>query len=811
MSHRSIHIPDSGARASRSRKIVKWMWILFISFGSLAFLLFLLIYNGVIGYMPPIDELEDPHDNFASILYASDGTTEIGRFYEVNANRENVDFAEISPWVIDALLATEDSRFMEHSGIDFRALGRTGVKTLLMGDRSSGGASTITQQLAKILYSRKGLRGFKRMIQKPIEWMIAIKLERVYTKEEILKMYLNRFDFLNNAIGIKTAAAVYFNKLPRQLNVQESAMLVGMLKNPSYYNPLRHPERTMERRNTVISQMEKCGLLTTFEEDSLKALPLGLDYHKVSHREGADSYVREEVRRLMSAKKPTRPQRSSYQTDFAYQYAMSRFNTDSVQWAEDPIYGWLEKNPKPNGDLYDLNVDGLRIYTTIDVTMQQYAQEAMYQHLGGVLQPAFAAEKGTNPYTRNPNELSQQGREKLIKAGMKQTERYRTMKEGGASDAQIENAFKTPRQMKVFAYVRENGKIKPGSKTVTMSPLDSMLYMKSILRIGLVSMDPQTGYIKAYVGGPDYNYFQYDMAGFGRRQIGSTAKPFLYTLAMEQDYTPCSTLLNSRPTYSGWSPRSSTGGREGQQVTLKWALTTSNNWISARLTADLLPANLAKEMRLFGLTGNIEPTMPLCLGPNDVSVKELVGAYSTFANNGLRTTPILVSRIEDEKGNIIYSAVPHRTEVISTTAYFNILNMLQNVIDNGTARSLRSMGITAEMGGKTGTTNFNADMWFVGFIPNLVTGVWIGGEERYIHFDNMAYGQGAKAALPIYGLYMKKVYGNPKLPYRQDAKFVYPADFEACDAVTYSSYSHTPTGETEASGEVEEFIPSALE
>lgn len=788
------------------------MWISFLSIGFIGFLFLLLIYNGVIGYMPPIDELEDPHDNFASVLYASDGTTELGRFYESSANRENVEFKEISPYVIDALLATEDARFLQHSGIDFRALGRTGVKTLLLGDKSAGGASTITQQLAKILYTKKALRGWKRMLQKPIEWMIAIKLERVYTKEELMKMYLNRFDFLNNAIGIKTAAAVYFNKLPNQLNIQESAMLIGMLKNPSYYNPLSHPERTLNRRNTVLTQMEKAGLLTAAETDSIKQLPLGLDYHRVSRPETTDSYLREEIRRLMTAQKPQKPKRSDYKSDSSYKLAIGRFITDSVQWAEDPLYGWVLKNPKPDGEYYDIDNDGLRIYTTIDITMQKYAQEAMYEHLGGVLQPAFAAEKGGNPYSKNPSELSAAGRAKLIEQGKKQTERYRNMKAAGLSEQEIDRVFSTPRSMKVFAYVKENGKLRSGSKEVVMSPLDSMLYMKSILRMGFVSMDPSSGYVKAYIGGPDFNYFQYDMAGLGRRQIGSTVKPFLYALALEQDYTPCSTLLNSRPRYGNWSPRSSTGGRAGQMVTLKWALTNSNNWISARLIADLLPANLVNKMRLFGITGYIEPSLPLCLGPNDVSVMELVGAYTTFANNGIRTTPVIVSRIEDQKGNVIFSAVAHRTEVLPQEAAYNMLDMMMSVVDHGTARSLRSMGLTADIAGKTGTTNYNADMWFVGFVPSLVTGVWIGGEERYIHFNSMAYGQGAKAALPIFGLYMKKLYDDPNLPYSQDEKFSFPADFRPCDYTAprrHNSGSATSGEETpEAPAEI---IMEALE
>lgn len=800
------------SRARRSRKIVTWLWVSFLSLGAIVFLLLLLIYNGVIGYMPPIDELEDPHDNFASILYASDGTTELGRYYESNANRENVEYSQISPNVIHALIATEDIRFREHSGIDFMALGRTGVKTVLMGDRSSGGASTITQQLAKILYSKRNTRGFKRVLQKPIEWMIAIKLERVYTKEELIKMYLNRFDFLNNAVGIKTAAAVYFNKLPSQLDVPQAAMLIGMLKNPSYFNPLRYPERTLGRRNTVIDQMVKAGFLSAAEADIYKGQPLALDYHHVVRNETCATYLREEIRRVMCATKPERPSRSKYSSDYAYKLALGKYNTDSVYWADDPLYGWVEKNPRPDGEKYDLFTDGLKIYTTIDTRIQQDAEEAVYEQMGGVLQPAFSAEKRGMPYSTNTQELSVAQRNRLIEQGIRNTARYRTMKEGGASEEEIRRAFNTPREMRVFAYVKQGGKYRPGSKDVTMTPRDSMLYMKSILRIGMVSIDPNNGYVKAYVGGPDYNYFQYDMAGQGRRQIGSTAKPFLYTLAMEQDYTPCSTVLNAQPSYGGWAPRSSSGGRAGQMVDLKWALTTSNNWISARLTADLQPANLANKMRLFGLTGLIEPTMPLCLGPNDVSVLELVGAYTAFPGKGIRTTPVLVTRIEDEKGNVIYNAVPHRTEVMSENAAMQMITMLMSVVDHGTGSAIRGRyGITAEMGGKTGTTNYNADMWFVGFTPQLVTGIWVGGEERYIHFLSMAYGQGARAALPIYGSFMKRLYADPKLPYSQDSKFEFPAGFTPCDGPDYWSIGGGgDAGPAEDPGD-EEIVEGALE
>ncbi len=797
----------SRGKVSGTRTIIIILWSAFLGIGLVAFTLLLLVYNGVIGYMPPIEELEDPHDSFASIMYAGDGTTELGRFYKENANRENVEYNELTPNLVNALIATEDMRFEDHSGIDFLALGRTGVKTLLMGDKSSGGASTLTQQLAKLLYSDMNSRGLKRALQKPIEWMIAIKLERVYTKEEIIKMYLNRFDFLNNAVGIKTASKVYFNKLPKDLELHEAAMLVGILKNPSYYNPLRQEERVLGRRNTVLDQMVKAGYITRQEADSVMALPLGLNYHKLQRKEAMSSYLRDEIARLMTAKHPVRPKRSDYKNNEAFRQAMGRYNTDSTQWAEDPLYGWIEKNPKPDGSHYDIYTDGLKIYTTIDTAMQRYAEEAVYNHLGGYLQPAFFNEKrASGPYTTNRSELSASGVARLKKQAMKQSPRYWQMKEAGISEKEIEKVFATPVEMNVFAYVKRNGRTVPGSKTVTMSPMDSIMYMKSILRVGMVSMDPVTGYVKAYVGGPDFNYFKYDMAGQGRRQIGSTAKPFLYTLAMEQDFSPCSTMLNTRPVYGNWSPRGSYSGAGGH-ITLKRALTQSNNWISARLTDELQPQNLANEMRLFGLSGIIDPTLPLCLGTNDVSVKDMVGAYSAFANNGIRVNPVFVTRIEDNKGNTIYSGTAHRTEVISVNAYWKMVSMLMNVIDQGTGASLRSRyGISAQMGGKTGTTNYNADSWFMGFTPELVTGVWVGGEERYIHFNSMAYGQGARSALPIYGLYMKKVYDDKRLPYSQDAKFNFPSDFVECDDYVYSSYSGDRTETVEA-----EVVEGALE
>ena len=787
-----------------SNKIVKWLWISFLGFGFVIALLMLLIYNGVIGYMPPIEELEDPHDKLASVVYASDGTTELGRYFAGAGNRVYNDYDAVSPWVIDALISTEDVRFLQHSGIDFMALGRTAVKTLLLRDKSSGGGSTITQQLAKQLYSQPSQNLLKRAMQKPIEWMIAVKLERFYTKDEIINMYLNRFDFLNNAVGIKTAANVYFGKEPADLSVEEAAMLVGMLKNPSYFNPLRHPERTLNRRNTVIDQMVKAGKLDPAEAEIIKARPLGLDYHKVDHREGGAPYLREEIRRLMNAKKPERPNRSDYSSQLAYNIAYGNYTTDSTQWEDNPLYGWILKNPKPDGSYYNLYTDGLRIYSTIDVRMQNYAEEAVWQHLGGTLQPAFDAEKRhspTGPYTVN-SDLSTEGARRLIKQAMKQTERWRVMKAAGCSEAEIENAFREKYTMDVFAYVKENGRYVPGTKTVTMTPYDSLLYMKSILRTGMMAMDPATGYVKAYVGGPDFTYFQYDMVARGKRQVGSTAKPFLYAMAFEQDYDPCSTFSNTQPNFGGWRPRNSGSSRIGQMVDLRWALTMSNNWISARLINEMKVANFVNKLRMYGISGFLTPNHTLALGSFDASVGEMVSGYSTFANKGVRVDPVYVTRIEDNQGNVIYSPTAHRTEALSESGAYRITDVLFDVIDKGTGRALRgSYGLTAQMGGKTGTTNGNSDAWFMGFTPELVTGVWVGGEERYIHFLTGAYGQGSRAALPIYGLFMKKVYGDPKLPYRQDTKFDFPDDWVPCEGHHWGGGGGVSSGEITESTE----------
>ena len=691
-----------------------------------------------------------------------------------------VDFDQLSPHLHDALVATEDARFEDHSGIDVKAIARAIVKRVIMGQKSAGGGSTITQQLAKQLYSPESSSIFERALQKPIEWVIAVKLERYYTKDEIIKMYFNQFDFLNNAVGIKTAAMVYFGKDPSQLNLQEAATLVGMCKNPSYYNPLRHAERTRERRNVVLDQMVKEGYLSAADGEAVKQTPLILNYHKVDHNDGLAPYFREELRRVMTAKKPDPKNYPSWNHQ--------AYVDDSTAWEVNPLYGWCNKNTKADGSHYDIYSDGLKIYTTIDERMQGYAEKAVKQHMSKTLQPAFLRERGgtKNPYTNNRAELSAAAKQALINNAIKRSERYRVLKKQGMSENEIMSNFRQPVQMKLFSY--------DGDYETTMTPYDSLLYTKSFLRCAMMSMDPVTGHVKAYVGGPDFRFFKYDMVSTGRRQIGSTVKPFVYSKAINDfGLTPCSMRPGGAPNIHWynelWNPKG-----VGGTMTLKQALTHSTNsisagfmrgtrpnWIEERGYPVYSPSELAKWMHSFGITSYLDPVPSLSLGISEITVREMVAAYSAFANGGMRVEPIYVTRITDNKGNVVAEFNAQQTEIMSEDTYLKMLSMLMSVVDHGTGARLRSQyGIKAEMGGKTGTTNFNSDGWFMGFTPELVTGVWVGGEERYIHFVSTAMGQGAEAALPILGLFMKSVYADSQLPYNQSTKFVFPKDFREC-------------------------------
>ncbi len=756
-------------RRSRNKKIIRWLWILFGVCIAFVAVLLALIYNGIIGYMPEIDQLKNPQDKFATTIYSADGV-EMGRYFRNTGNRVYADYDEISQHVIDALISTEDSRFMEHSGIDGKALFRVLFKTLLMQNKNAGGGSTITQQLAKQLYSPESQGLLSRALQKPIEWMIAVKLERQYSKEEILKMYLNQFDFLYNAVGIKSAAQVYFGKDASDLTVEEAALLIGMVKNPSYYNPRRHPERTTARRNVVLEQMYKNDKLTKAQYDSLCALPLKLDYHPADHKDGLAPYFREELRRFLLAKKPDINKYPSWDKQ--------KFVDDSILWENNTLYGWVEKNPKPDGSKWDIYNDGLKIYTTIDSRMQQYAEEAVTEHMAD-LQKRFFNEKKNSANAPYSSTLDAKTHETLINNAIRQSERRRVAKANGKTDEGIIAEFNTPYEMTVFSY--------DGPIDTVMTPRDSILYTKHFLRTGFLSMDPRNGYVKAYVGGPNFKFFQYDMVSTGRRQVGSTIKPFLYTLAMEEGLTPCTKFLNTQPTLLDqngrpWSPRNAGTARIGEMVDLRWALTNSNNWISARVMDVVKPHNLVRLMHNMGITNQLPSVISLCLGPAEISIKEMVTAYSAYANYGMKTNPLFVTSIADSNGTVISTFSEPSEEVISETAYYRMLSMLLNVVDGGTGNRLRRapFNITAQMGGKTGTTNDNSDGWFMGFTPELVSGVWVGGEERPIHFNTMANGQGASMALPIYGKYMTSVYADPTLNYSQDTRFTFPDNLDLC-------------------------------
>ena len=732
---------------------------------------FIAIWNGWIGYLPELEDLQNPINRYATQVYSSDGKV-LGTWHLNKENRVVVPYEKISPYVVNALVATEDERFYEHSGIDFWALGRAIVKRGILGQTEAGGGSTITQQLAKQLYSEKAHSTLERLMQKPIEWVIAIKLERNYTKQEIIALYLNYFDFLHNAVGIKTAANTYFNKEPSQLDVCESATLVGLCKNPSLFNPVRYPERARQRRNVVLAQMLKVGYFTQAQYDKERVKPLKLDFHRIDHKDGTATYFREFLRLYMMAKRPDRNDESRYPSWNQNQYVY-----DSIAWETDPLYGWCNKNRKRDGEPYNLYADGLKVYTTIDSRMQQFAEQAMYDHVAHYLQPQFERENRGKPNAPYSN-LSAKQVASILNRSKTQSERYRVMRQAGCSDEEIDEAFNTKVHMTVFTY--------HGDVDTLMSPMDSIRYYKKFLRSGMMSMDPKTGAVKAYVGGLEYEHFMYDMVMSGRRQVGSTIKPFLYSLAMENGYSPCDVAPNVQRTYmvagKPWTPRNGSRSRYGQMVTLKWGLAQSNNWISAYLMSRLNPYQLVQLLHDFGINNpDIYPSMSLCLGPCDVSVAEMVSAYTAFANHGIRCAPLFVSRIEDNEGNVITEFQPRMNEVVSAETAQKMLVMMMGVVDGGTAGRLRfRYNLTGQIGAKTGTTNLNSDGWFIGFTPDLVTGVWVGGEDRDIHFGSMAMGQGATVSLPIWALYMKSLYAHPDLGYDPDAKFDLPEGYDPC-------------------------------
>ena len=744
----------------------KKYWKFFVIFWSVVlvgiigvFVFFWLISAGKLGFMPTFEELENPNNRFASEVYFADGPI-MNRYFE-KENRKYIEYLEIPQSVIDALIATEDVRFYDHSGVDVRGLFRV-AKGLLTANTSAGGGSTISQQLAKMLFPRESdLNVFELAIRKFREWVIAVRLEKSYTKEEILTMYLNKYDFLNLAVGISSAADIYFQVPLDSLKVEQAAMLIGMAKNSSYYNPVRRPELTLNRRNVVLSQMYKYDKITREECDSLKKLPLGLNFKRVDHKEGLATYFREYLRLFMTANKPDRKRYRD----------LSQFRLDSVAWKTNPLYGWCKKNVKVDGSHYDLYSDGLKIYTTLDSRMQKYAEEAVREHLSRDLQPLFDKEKVKKHRPPFSNDMTPTEIEEVLDRSIRQSERYRVLSKQGMSFKEIRKTFDQPLKMQVFTW--------NGIRDTVMTPLDSIKHYKSFFRSGFMVMQPQTGYIKAYVGGPDYRYFMYDMVSAGKRQVGSTIKPILYTLAMQEGLGPCDKVPNIPqtfilPTGEPWSARGGTK-RQGEMVTLRWGLANSENNISAWVLKQFTPEAVAQMAHKMGITSFIDPVPSVFLGTAEITVKEMVAAYSIFANKGVYNSPLPVYRIEDKYGNVLQEFRPESREVITENTAYLMCNLLEGVVTGGTGVRLRyKYKLMNPMGGKTGTTQKHADGWFMGVTPDLVGGVWVGAEDRSIHFQNLANGQGASMALPIWAKFLLKAYADPRLK-MSDRPFDRPA------------------------------------
>ena len=749
------------------KKIIKWFWIvLTVPFVALAVMLALV---GTFARIPSFEELENPDSKLATQIIAEDG--ELLTTFHIE-NRTFVNYDELSPSLVQAAIATEDARFYRHSGIDMKGLARVLVKTVLMRNSSQGGGSTITQQLAKTLYPRREVNskipGWSAVVMvwtKFKEWITAVKLERDYTKEEIMDMYLNSIFFGSSAYGIRAASETFFGKLPKDLTVEESAMLIGMVNKPTRYNPVINPDKALQRRNFVIGQMRKAGYLDRHECDSIQQLPITLSYQVQDHNAGLAPYFRDMLKRVMTAHKP---KRSEYQN-------AEDFSTDSLLWATDDLYGWIEKNKKANGDDYDLDRDGLRIYTTINYKMQKYAEEAVAEHLGKRLQKDFQRDlkaKTNKPFS---NDIDEATIDQLMKQARRWSDRYRLQKKDGKSDAEIMKSFSEPVKMRVFSW-NEKGYI-----DTTMTPDDSIRYYKSVLRAAFMAIEPVTGHIKAYVGGPNYRYFKYDNVRQGKRQVGSTIKPFLYTLAMQEGMTPCDKVVNVPQSFvvneETWTPRSTDKDEWiGQTVTLKWGLTHSSNNISAYLMKQFGPQAMAQMMHKMGVGSHIDEVPSLCVGPADLSPYEMVAAYNTFPSRGVYVTPMFVTRIEDSQGNVISEFTNRKREAISDHTSYLMANLMQGVVNEGTGARLRSTyGLRGQIAGKTGTTNDNSDGWFIGYTPSLTAGVWVGAEDRQVHFQSIAYGSGANMALPIWGLFMKKVIADGSLGISEMDRFIAPA------------------------------------
>ncbi len=749
----------------KRKRINQLFWIIFIMPFLTLLIIFILASNGALGYMPDIAALENPKIDLATQVISEDGEV-LGNIYFQNLNRTYVDYESLPKHLIDALIATEDIRFYKHPGIDFKGALRA---VLLFGTK--GGGSTITQQLAKLLFHKDPETVIERIKQKIKEYIIAVRLERAYTKEEIITMYFNQIDFLYNAVGIKSASEVYFNTIPDSLGIEQGAVIVGMAKNPSLYNAKMFPERSLRRRNVVLDQMYKYDFLEKQIYDSLRNLPLELDYQKISHNMGLATYFRGFLHRMLMAKEP---KRRYFNTYLDYQI-------DSAEWRDNQLYGWCNKNKKPDGSPYDLYSDGLRIYTTINSKMQKYAEDAVSEHLGKDLQDEFFREKKGRKNAPFSEDLTQEDLRMIIHRAILNSDYGRSLRRKGVSLDSIYKAFGKPVEMTVFSW---NGNV-----DTVMTRLDSILYYKHFLHSGFMSMDPLTGYVKAYVGGIDYRYFKYDHVTQGKRQAGSTFKPFLYILAMQEEYSPCYKVPNVKQVFktldSIWEPRSLSRPEDlNQERSLRWGLARSENNISAWLVKRFKPQPIANIAYKMGIKSYIDPVNSMIYGTSDMSVEEMVAAYATFANKGIHKEPMYVTRIEDKNGNVISTFHPEEREAISENTAYLMLKLMEGVtspnlgegyVRYGTASSLRwKYGFTGEIAGKTGTTQNNSDGWFIGIVPKLVSGVWVGCEDRSAHFDSKGSGS---LATPIWGLFMQKVYADSTLGITQVDIFQPPLDF----------------------------------
>ena len=748
------------------KKITKWFWKILGLVIAVPVIVLLLVW--AFADIPSFEELENPDSKLATQVLAEDG--ELLATFHIE-NRSHVDYFDLSPYLIQAAVATEDARFYKHSGIDYESVARVIFKTLLSRDSSQGGGSTITQQLAKTLYPRTetrskvpGVRQIRMVWTKLKEWITAVKLERDYTKDEIVTMYLNAVFFGSSAYGVKSASQTFFAKEPKELTVEESATLVGMVNKPTRYNPALNPDLSLARRNTVIARMCESGYLTKAERDSIQQIPITLSYQIMDHNAGHAPYFRDMLRKYMNA---SRPKRSDY--EFAEDYSV-----DSLLWRDDQLYGWLNKNTKPDGSKYDLDRDGLRIYTTLNYKMQQYAEEAIAEHLGKTLQKSFFQDikwKKNKPFS---NDIDEATIDRLMASARRWSDRYRLMKAAGKTEEEIQASFSQPTQMRIFTW---EGK---GYVDTTMTPDDSIRYYKSLLRASFMAIEPATGHIKAYVGGPNYRYFKYDNVRQGKRQVGSTIKPFLYTLAMQEGMTPCDQTVCIPQTFiigdQTWTPRSTDKDEWiGKTVTLKWGLTHSSNNISAYLMKRFGPEAMVQVMRKMGIGSHFEVVPSLCVGSADVSVYEMVAAYNTFPSKGVYVEPIFVSKIEDSQGNILSEFNTRQHEAISEETAYLMANLMQGVVNSGTGSRLRSVyALRGQIGGKTGTTNDNSDGWFIGYTPTVTAGIWVGAEDRQVHFQSTALGGGSNMALPIWGIWMKKVLADGTLGVSEADVFAAP-------------------------------------